>query len=255
MQYRLTIYICRSQAALEGGAELLAIYKKDIRAYFSSIYGYVITMSFYAAAGIVFVSQNILHESSDLKPLFDTLAKFMILLVPLITKNAVAFERKNGTDRMLLTSPVSIFRIVLSKYLACMTILFICIACSAIFMAITAVCGKLAFGKAMVSFLGFMMLGSAMVSVGILISSMMSEEKTAGVVIFVVMSFLLIISMVTKSIPVGLSESVLFILSPYSFMEYYEAGILSFASILYYLCLSFIALRFAGRSIERRRRR
>ena len=109
MQYRLTIYICRSQAALEGGAELLAIYKKDIRAYFSSIYGYVITMSFYAAAGIVFVSQNILHESSDLKPLFDTLAKFMILLVPLITKNAVAFERKNGTDRMLLTSPVSIF--------------------------------------------------------------------------------------------------------------------------------------------------
>ena len=100
MQYRLTIYICRSQAALEGGAELLAIYKKDIRAYFSSIYGYVITMSFYAAAGIVFVSQNILHESSDLKPLFDTLAKFMILLVPLITKNAVAFERKNGTDRI-----------------------------------------------------------------------------------------------------------------------------------------------------------
>lgn len=234
---------------------MLAVYKKDIRAFFGSLFGFIVTGAFFIAAGVVFISQNLFKETSNLKPFFDTLSNLFIVLVPAITKNTVAQERKNGTDRLLITSPVSIKNIVNAKYLACMTILLICVSCSLLFLLLTAMFGELAIGEALVSLLGLLLLGSATVSIGILISAIAADENTAAIITFVVLGFLLVISLIVRSAPIGLSEPTVLLLSPYSFLEYYEAGILRFSSILYYFCLSFIALQFAGRSIERRRMR
>ena len=102
---------------------MLAIYKREVKAYFQSMTGCVFIAFLVAYTGIYFMAYNLTYGY----PYFSyTLSGALIVFlvgIPLITMKSFSEERKNKTDQLLLTAPVSLGKIVMGKYLSMVTVL------------------------------------------------------------------------------------------------------------------------------------
>ena len=104
---------------------MLAVYKRELRSYFQSMVGCVFVAFLIAFTGIYFMAYNM----NAGYPYFSyTLSGSLIVFlvgIPLITMRSFSEERRNRTDQMLLTAPVSLGKVVLGKYLAMVTVIAI----------------------------------------------------------------------------------------------------------------------------------
>ena len=102
---------------------MLAIYKRELRSYFQSMVGPVFVAFLIAFTGIYFMAYNLVSGY----PYFSyTLSGSLIVFIvgiPLITMRSFSEERKNKTDQLLLTAPVSLGKVVMGKYLAMVTVI------------------------------------------------------------------------------------------------------------------------------------
>lgn len=102
---------------------MLAIYKRELRSFFHGMMGYLLTAFLLAASGIYFLALNLGYGLTDFGyyTLYRTI--FMLLLYfPVLAMRSLAEERRARTDQLLLTSPVSVWGIVVGKYLALCTV-------------------------------------------------------------------------------------------------------------------------------------
>ena len=102
---------------------MTAIFKRELRSYFHGMLGYVLTAFLLASSGIYFLALNLGYGLTGFSyyTLYRTI--FMLLLyIPVLTMRSLAEERRARTDQLLLTSPVSVWGIVVGKYLALCTV-------------------------------------------------------------------------------------------------------------------------------------
>lgn len=96
-----------------------AIFKRELRSYFHGMLGYLLTAFLLVSSGIYFLALNLGYGLTDFSyyTLYRTI--FMLLLyIPVLTMRSLAEERRSRTDQLLLTSPVSVWGVVLGKFLA-----------------------------------------------------------------------------------------------------------------------------------------
>ena len=110
-----------------------AIYKRELRSYFTSMTGYIFIAVILAFTGIYFMAVNMYGGYPYFsQALANTLPVFMFA-IPVLTMRSFADERRSKTDQLLLTAPVSLTQIVMGKYLAMVTVfaipVVICIGC------------------------------------------------------------------------------------------------------------------------------
>lgn len=99
---------------------MLAVYKKELKSYFTSVIGWVFIAFFLILVGLYFMVYNLMNGYTDFSPVFSGVELFFILLlVPVLTMRIIAEENRQKTDQLLYTSPVSITKIILGKYLHC----------------------------------------------------------------------------------------------------------------------------------------
>ncbi|MBR4896157.1 MAG: ABC transporter, partial [Clostridia bacterium] len=84
-----------------------AIYKKEMRTYFTTPLGYVFIAVFLAVSGFVFAFSTFQTQTSDISGYFQLMIFGYIVIVPLLTMRSFAEERRTRTEQLLLTSPVS----------------------------------------------------------------------------------------------------------------------------------------------------
>ena len=102
---------------------MLAVYKKELKSYFTSVIGWVFIAFFLILVGLYFMVYNLMNGYTDFSPVFSGVELFFILLlVPVLTMRIIAEENRQKTDQLLYTSPVSITKIILGKYLALITL-------------------------------------------------------------------------------------------------------------------------------------
>ena len=102
---------------------MFAIFKREDRSCFHGMIGYVLTAFLLVASAIYFVALNLGYGLPDFGyyTLYNTI--FMLLFYfPVLTMRSFAEERRTRTDQLLLTSPVSVWGIVVGKYLALCTV-------------------------------------------------------------------------------------------------------------------------------------
>ena len=143
-----------------------AIYKREIKMYFSSMIGYVFIAFFVLITAVYFSLQNILSLSPDFQYVFSSVIMMFLILAPMLTMRLLSEEKKQRTDQMLLTSPVSIPAIVLGKYLAAVTVFLISLVITGIFPVILSFFGTVAVAQILGSYIGFCLLCSAFIAVG-----------------------------------------------------------------------------------------
>lgn len=111
---------------------MFSLFKKELSTFFSSLTGYLVVAVFLTATGlflwVVPGELNILYGGyATLEPLFGIAPWIYLFLVPAIAMRFIAEERKQGTLELLLIRPLSVWQIVIAKYLACFTLVCISI--------------------------------------------------------------------------------------------------------------------------------
>ncbi|MDF2473165.1 MAG: putative rane protein [Anaerocolumna sp.] len=165
---------------------MLAIYKKELRSYFTSMTGYVFIAFFLVIIGIYFAVYNLFGQLANFEYILSDASFIFVILIPILTMRLMAEEKKQKTDQLLLTSPVPISRIIVGKFLAVTTVYFIAMVIISLYPLITSQYGLVPFKIAYGSILGFFLLGAAYIAIGLFVSSMTESQVVAAVVSFLV---------------------------------------------------------------------
>ena len=166
---------------------MTAIYKRELKSYLTSMVGYLFIFFILVLTGIYFSA----YQLSAAYPKFEytlSAVTFVFLIgVPILTMRVLAEERKQKTDQLLLTAPVSVGNIVIGKYLALVTVYAIPILVMCTYPLIRSKFGTVAFGSAYTAILGFFLLGCANIAIGVFMSALTESQVIAAVLTFVLL--------------------------------------------------------------------
>ena len=164
---------------------MLAIYKRELKSYLTSMIGYLFMFFVLLIAGIYFSAYQLSAAYPKFEYTLNAMTFVFLIAVPILTMRVLAEERKQKTDQLLLTSPVSVSGIVIGKYLALVTIYAIPIAVLATYPLIMSKFGTVELGAAYTALLGFFLLGSANIAIGVFFSAITESQVIAAVLTFV----------------------------------------------------------------------
>ena len=161
---------------------MLAVIKKELKTYFYSPVGYVFIGLFLLMFSIFFYVDVFKYQSTNFEYIFYSGATILTFIVPVLTMRSIAEERKNGTEQLLLTSPLSITKLELGKFIAATLIVLITEICTFLYFGILCFFGKPHITTALVTLLGFLLLAMSYISFGIFASSITENQIIAGVI-------------------------------------------------------------------------
>lgn len=102
-----------------------AIYRREVRSYFTSVMGYIVIAAMLLFIGIYFTAYNLNYGYPSFANAIVGVSLILCIVIPLLTMRSFAEERKSKTDQLLLTAPVTVFEIVFAKWLAMMTVVLV----------------------------------------------------------------------------------------------------------------------------------
>ena len=161
---------------------MFAVMKKELKTYFCSPVGYVFIGLFLIMFSIFFYVDVFQYGSTNFEYIFYSGATILTFITPILTMRTIAEERKNGTEQLLLTSPLSITKVVLGKFIAATIIVIITEICTFLYFGILSFFGTPHITTALVTLLGFLLLAVSYISFGILASSITENQIIAGVI-------------------------------------------------------------------------
>lgn len=166
---------------------MLAVIKKELKNYFLSPIGYVVIGIFLLAFSSLFYITTINQSSINLTYLFYYTAFYVLMfIIPLITMWAFAGEKKNGTDQILLTAPVSMLGVVIAKFLAAFLLVVIPTICTLLYFGILSFFEVPNVPIYLTTILGFLLLSAVYISFGILASSLTETPIISGIITFAI---------------------------------------------------------------------
>ncbi len=231
-----------------------AIFRREMKAYFTSPIAYIFIAVFYIYTGYFFVMGNIYSGTIEMSNLFATVFTIMMFMLPLLTMRLFSEEKKQKTEQALLTAPVNLFEIVFGKYLAAMVVFLISMAIYIVYaLVLYGFAGSLSIATFLGNMLGLLLLGMAFVSAGIFASVLTENQIVSAIVGFIFNMLMYMIDVIASSVTIAPIKSVLQSLSFYT--RYYEftTGIINIGSVIFFLSVAFIFNFLTVRVLEKRR--
>ena len=166
---------------------MIAVYKRELRSYLTSMIGYLFIFFILLLTGIYFSAYQLGAAYPRFEYTLSALTFVFLISVPILTMRVLAEERKQKTDQLLLTAPVSVEKIVFGKYLALVTIFAIPMLIMCVYPLLMTKFGTVSLGAAYTAILGFFLLGCANLAIGVFISSLTESQVIAAVLTFVIL--------------------------------------------------------------------
>jgi len=232
---------------------MFAIFRRDLKAYFTSPIGFVYIAVFMFFSGFYFTNETLLPNTSSMSGFFDSLLMMFMFLIPLLTMRSISEERKMKTDTVLLTAPVNLVGVVLGKFLAAFAVFMLGIALTLIFFVVVFLFGAPETKMIMGMYLGMSLIGAALISIGLFVSSLTENQIVAAVGSFAIILILWVVNQIVPYIEIPIFSKILRWLSIYDRYAYFIYGILDLTTVIYYLSISFVFLFLTIRVFEKRR--
>jgi ABC-2 type transport system permease protein len=254
---------------------MLAVFNRELRSYFSSPMAYAILFGFFLIAGFFFYSiltyflnfamrsemqaqyyrmapQPINVNMIALRPFFHNIAIVMVFAVPLITMRLYAEEFKNGTMELLLTSPIRTLSTLFGKYLAAIVLFLALIGGTFVYQIILFLAGKPELGQILSSYLGLLLMGGAFISVGIFLSTLTDNQIVAGFLTIILLLFFWVIGWASEFAGPKLGAFLGYI-SLLTHFDEFSKGVIDLKDIILYLSFTGFFLFLAYVSLESKR--
>lgn len=232
---------------------MLSIYKRELRAYFTSPIGYIFVSVFLAISGALFCYTTFYSLSADLTPYFTYIIFGFVVLLPLLTMRLFSEERKQRTEQLLLTAPVSIFSMVMAKFCAAYTVFGACMLCSSVPIAFlynyAQVKSAIVFGNLFAALL----VGAAFIAIGVFISALTENQLAAAVGTIGILLAFMLIGAVNSFIPVYFIRLILRSVSVFARFQNFTQGVFDVSALLYYLSIVAVFLFLTMRVYDKRR--
>ena len=224
-----------------------AIFNREFNSYFTSMLGYVFLTIFLLLTGVMFYVVNIRFMTARMTNFFSIVNNWALFLLPLLTMRLFSEDRKQKTDQLLLTAPISTKEIVFGKYLAAFGIFMVGVLITLIYPVILAFTGNLPIAETISC--------SAILAIGAFMSSITESQIVAAVATYGVLIFTLLLGSVASNVSNEIIVKILLWLSPVQRFSDFTLGILNFEPIIYYLSITGLFLFFTVMVFERRRMR
>ena len=180
---------------------MFAIFKREMQAYFFTPIGCLYMGLFLLLTGIFYTFGNLLSGSSQYTGFLGNVLFIFLFAVPILTMRLFSEEKKQKTDHLLLTSPVSITGIVCGKFLAALTMYCGTLLVTAAYALVIAVFGDLQTWETMGSYIGFIFLGASYISIGLFISASTENQLSAALVCFFALMIIWLLDPLSQAIP------------------------------------------------------
>lgn len=223
-----------------------AIYKREMFSYFTSPTGYLVLAFSLFVSGFLFVKTNmnnitdagIAVFTSNLVQFFSLVTYVLLLLVPLITMHLWSEEKKNKTDQLLLTSSLPVSSIILGKYLACLSLFAINVVIMLIYPFTMSFYGTVVWTNVFMLYLGYFLLGSALLSVGLFVSTLTESQFVSAIITFVLVLTMFLFKVFTSTVNIGFIADIIEWFSLFSRFDAFVYGFIDISTIIYYLSFS-----------------
>lgn len=249
-----------------------AIVGRELRSYFSSPVAYVVLTIFVFLAGIFFqsiLSQVVRFASISAiqsqqfggapqpidapgivsESFMGTLSVVLLFMLPMITMGLFSEEKKRGTMELLLTAPLTDVQVVMGKFLAAVAFYAIMLASTAIPMSVLFLFGDPAWGPILSAYLGLLLYGVAILTLGLFVSTLTENQIIAAVLSFGTILLLWMIDVLGESAE-GATGAVLTYLSVLEHLQDFLGGVLVTSHVVFYLSLTTLGLFLTYRSID-----
>lgn len=232
---------------------MFAIFKREFRAYFTSPLGYVFLAIFYAFSGLFFYIFALSVGSTDISSVFLMMFMVLMIFVPLLTMRLLSEDKKQKTDQLTLTAPVSLLSIVMGKFLAAYAIFAIGVAVMPIYGFVMSTFATVSWLPIWGNTVGLLLLGGIFVSIGLFVSSLTENQMIAAIGGFFINLMILLMNTLTSALPSGFFRDILSSISVYSRYSQITNGIFSLSSLIFFISVIFIFLFLTVRVLEKRR--
>ena len=233
---------------------MLAVYKKEMRSYFTSVIGYVFLVLYLAIAGALFCYTTLFTMSSNVTTFYTLMLIVSSVLLPLLTMKSFSEERKGKTEQLLLTSPVSIIGIVTGKFLAAYTVFAACMILNSLYFFILVSYASLKVAVLIGNLVAILLVGMVYIAIGLFVSSLTENQLSAAVGTIAILLGFLLIGAISSLIPANYWVRYIFdFLSVFTRFQAFTAGYFDVAALIYYLSVSFVFLYLTVRIYDRRR--
>ncbi len=229
-----------------------AIYKREMRAYFTSPIGYIVTAVMLLLMGMYF---SFMYESnySNLSFLFISISSIALLVSPIITMRLFSEDKRQKVDQVLLTAPVKLWRIVVGKFLAALSLFMLPFAMSPVYQIILAVSTDVNWLLYLSNLLGILLLGSAILSIGLFISALTESQIISGIFGMVVAFFIMQIDYFAQTVGKEWFTNVCTQISFLSRFNAFTSGQLDFSNLVFFASVTVLFLFFTNMVLDRKR--
>jgi ABC-2 type transport system permease protein len=244
----------------ESVRNIKAIFKRELKNYFSSPVAYVFIIIFLLLLGFFTFNIGMFFENNlaDLKGFFDWHPWVFIFLIPAVSMRLWAEDRRLGTIELVLTLPVTVTEAILGKFIAAWCFIGICLLFTFPMVLTVLYLGNPDIGASIFAYLGSILLAGAFLSVGIMTSSMTKNQVISFILSVVICMFFIlagyppVLDILYGWSPAWLVNTV----SELSFLNHFysiERGVLDIRDLLYYFSVIVFFLFVTGVIIQNRR--
>lgn len=232
-------------------SNVLPIFKKEMRSYFTSPIAYFVITIFLVICGYFFTTSLFVVNQASLRNVFQIVPFLFTLFVPAITMRLVAEEKKTGTFELLSTMPITDSEIIIGKYLAALALLGVSLLFTLGYAFTIGVLGNTDAGATLAGYVGLLLLGAGYVAIGLLFSSLTENQIIAFLLGLLVIFALSMIDKVLIFAPNALASVLEYLSAEYHFNNI-ARGVLDSRDLVYYASLIVLGLYFSARALQRR---
>lgn len=232
---------------------MVAILKRELSSYFNSAVAYVVMAVYFLFSGLFFSMICIENDTSSLSYVFGNMFIIILFIIPIITMKSFSEEKRQRTDQALLTSPTSLFEIVMGKFLGALILFAICSLIFVVYALVISFFTSPDWAVVLCTVLGLLLLGSALIAIDIFISVLTESMIISAVAGMGVGLLIYMLSNLSSNITV---DCIATIVKKIDFLTYYTNftyGMLNLTDIIFFLSVTGLFLFFTARVLEKRR--
>ncbi len=157
-----------------------AVFKHELSSYFTGLIAYVFGAFLLLFAGIYTMAYNLVSQMTNFEYVVGSMSFVYLVAVPILTMRVLAEERKQKTDQLLYSLPLTMTKVVLGKYAAMLVILMIPVGIMCLYPLLLSAYGNISLITCFSTVLAFALMGAALLSIGMFVSSVTESQPVAA---------------------------------------------------------------------------